>query len=192
MSKAIWVVNVDGYRPDVCKVTFPTIKAYADKIQASFNVITERRWAMSAPYEKMQVHKLGENNDWNIIIDADMYIHESMWDVTRNLALNCVSAWMCYDASNEFPEDIYFYRDQRKLGISTNFLFVPKACHDVLTPFSDEELPNIKIRRPFILDEYCVSRNMAKFGLKHSGILSDLAHPPFKHLNLTSGHQSHV
>lgn len=195
MKKAIWVVAVDNYQPDVCKLTLPTIEGYAKRIGATFNVITKRRWPDApAPYEKLQVHELGEGNDWNIIIDADMFVFESMGDPTGVVPDSMIASWMCYDASDLFPMDVYFYRDRRKMGVSTNFLFVPKACHDALIPFPDSELKErtASIKRSFIVDEYCISRNVAKYGLKHSGILADLTRPPFKHYNATSGHDSHI
>lgn len=195
MKKSIWVVIVDNYNPPICKFTLPTIEAYSKRIGAEFNLIKDRVWPnMPAPYEKLQVHKLGKDSDWNIIIDADMFIHETMPDPTTIMNDFYIGSWMAYDADAQFPCDNYFYRDHRRLGVSTNFLFVPKACHDAFIPFDEAELEDRlkSIKRQFILDEYCISRNVAKYGLKHCGILKDLAKPPFKHFNSTSGHESHT
>ena len=197
MTKKVWVVTVDGYRPDICAKTLPKIQAYADRIGASFWQITDRRWAGAPPpYEKLQVFYLGGGIDWNIIIDADMLIEDGMYDVTQVLAPDRVASWMAYSADANFPKDDYFFRDGRNLGVSSNFLCVPKACHDVLTPFPDSERLSFqeRIKRPFIVDEYCISRNMARFGIKHSGILlpSFMENPPFKHFYVHSGEGSSV
>jgi hypothetical protein len=195
MAKVIWAVRVNNYQPELCKVTFPTIEAYAKRIGAEFRAITERRWPSASPaYEKLQAFYLGAGNDWNIILDADILVKDGMHDVTAAVPPDHVASWMCYDPAHEFPPDEYFYRDGRRIGVATSFLAVPAACHDALTPFPDDEIEARKgsIKRPFIMDEYCVSRNVARYGLKYCGILSDLEHPPFSHLNATSGHDSHV
>jgi hypothetical protein len=197
MDKAIWVVKVDGYRPDICEKTLPTVERYAKRIGASFNLIEKRRWPQaSPPYEKLQAYYLGEGKEWNVVIDADMLVEDGMYDVTQILPPNRVACWMAYEADKNFPSDDYFFRDGRNLGVSSNFLVVPRACHDVLTPFPDDELPSFqgRIKRPFIVDEYCISRNMARFGIKHSGILlpSFMANPPFRHFYVNSGEDSSV
>jgi len=192
MKKSIWVVTVDNYQPELCKITLPNLEAYAKRIGAEFNVIKNRKWPSVSPtYEKLQVHELGKDSDWNIILDADMVIDDQMNDPTTVIPPTMIASWMCYEASVQFPSDKYFCRNGRNLGVSTNFIVVPHVCHDALTPFEESDLESrTKIRRPFILDEYCVSRNVAKYGLKYCGILSDLENPPFRHLNYTSGKSS--
>jgi hypothetical protein len=195
MSKSVWAVLVGNYQPELCKITIPSIRSYAERIGASFRLITERKWPNAAPpYEKLQAYSLGEGNDWNIIVDADIMIEDRMHDITKVIPGTHVASWMCYDPAKEFPADEYFYRDGRRIGVATSFLAVPRACRDALTPFGDDELEAViaSIRRPFIVDEYCVSRNVARYGLKYCGILSDLDNPPFRHLNATSGHDSHT
>ena len=192
MNKALWIVTVDNYQPDLCQLTLPNLEAYAKRIGAEFHVIKDRAWPLVSPtYEKLQVHKLGKDYDWNLILDADMFVDDTMSDPTTIVPDTMVASWMCYDAAVQFPCDAYFYRDARKLGVSTSFIVVPKSCHDALTPFDGDEVERAaSIKRPFILDEYCVSRNVARYGLKYCGILSDLQNPPFRHLNSTSGHDS--
>lgn len=196
MKKAIWVVAVDNYRPEVCSKTFPTIMEYAKDIGASFNIISKRRWASQPTYEKLQVHHLGAKNDFNIVMDADMALPKGMFNVFERVSDNVVSSWMAYDASQHYPLDEYFYRDGRQLGVVFSFVVVPSSCMDVLTPFRDEELPMMesRLKRPFMIDEYCLSRNMAKFGIKHSGILTgeEFESPPMQHLNSSSGNDSHT
>jgi len=195
MTKSIWVVIVDNYQPEVCKQTLPTIEKYADKIGAKLNIISKRKWPeATAPYEKLQVYELGKGYDWNIVVDADLLIEDTMHDPTTMVPDQTVATWMCYDPAPYFPCDEYYYRDGRHIGASFNFLFVPRACHDALMPFPNEEIKSrmAALKRPFMLDEYCLSRNIARYGLKFCGILSDLQNPPFKHLNATSGHDSHI
>lgn len=191
MKKSIWTVAVDDYRPDICGITLPAMEKYAERIGADFRVIRSRRWPQCpAPYEKLQIYDLGKDNDWNIVLDADMLIGDDMGDPTMEVPDNMVASWMCFEIPEHFPCNKYFYRDGRCLGIATNFLVFPMSCHDILTPFADDELDAkmAELKRPFILDEYCVSINAAKFGLKYCGILKDLANPPFKHLHLIREH----
>ena len=189
MKKAIWVVNIDNYLPELCKITLPTIKNYAKKIGADFNLITERKFSDFPPtYEKLQVHELGKSYDWNILIDADMLIHRDMYDPTEHVFLFSVGFWMEYQADLLFEADQYFIRDGRKLGMASNFMVVSKFCHDVWTPLElDAKTALTKTKRAFIIDEYCISRNIAKFGLRYMSILNNPEDGNlFYHLNVNT------
>lgn len=193
MRKAVWVVVVNNYQPDLCRLTLPSIERFAESIQAEFTVIGDRQWPnLPAPYEKLQAYQRGSDYDWNLVIDADMYIDSWMHDPTVIVPDDTVASWMCYDASQQFSNK-HFTADWN-VGISTSFLVVPKKCHDALMPFVEDEIKMVmpSMKRQFILDEYCVSRNVAQHKMKYCGILSNLRNPPFRHINVTSGHDSHV
>jgi indolepyruvate ferredoxin oxidoreductase beta subunit len=77
MTKAVWVLYINNYFPELCKYTLPTIKLYAQKIGADFNLITTRKYLeFPITYEKIQIYELGNNYDWNILIDADKIADE--------------------------------------------------------------------------------------------------------------------
>lgn len=171
-TKTVWTVAVDNYFPQLCEITLPNIEAYAKRIGADFRVITERRHPEFPPtYEKLQVHDL-DAGGWNILIDADMLISSTFWDVTEVVPPTHVGMYMAFDCRSLFPmDDPYFKRDGRNLGVASNFLVIPEGCVDFWTPLeepADVVLP--KLKRQFIVDEYCFSRNVARFGLKTTGI----------------------
>lgn len=173
MEKQIFVVNINNYMPDIFSLTFPTVETYAKRIGAQIHIITERlnTGGISITYEKTQIHKLGINNDWNILIDADIAISKQLPDVTMIIPQTHVGVHMSYVANVNFPCDKYFYRDNRNIAIAADFMVVSQMCHDIWTPL--ENPTEHIIKRPFILDEFCFSRNLAKFGLKFAGIIQN-------------------
>lgn len=174
MKKAIWVVNVDDYFPELCELTRPTIKNYARKIGADYNEITERKYPEYPPtYEKLQLHGLAADYHWNILSDMDNLIHRNMFDVTEFLDPRVVGFFSSFDANNMFhvEKDIYFQRDGRNVGIATGFVVSSWMTHDLWTPLEyGVEKAKEMTKRWFIIDEFCISRNLARFGLKFSGL----------------------
>lgn len=173
MKKRLFVVNINNYMPEVCSLTMPTINEYAKKIGAEVTIISERRYAnVSITYEKTQIHALGAGNDWNVLIDADIAIGKDFPDVTAIIPPTHVGVHMAYKASRYFPCDVYFKRDARDVAIASDVMVASRTCHDVWTPLEGDPA-SYQIGRPFILDEYCFSRNLAKFGLKFGGVVPD-------------------
>lgn len=171
MKKEIFIVNINDYMPEVFGLTYPTVLKYADKIGASVRLITERKYQeVSVTYEKVQIYDLGRDNDFNILIDADIAISKYLPDVTTVVPRTHIGVHMSYVASVNFPCDKYFLRDNRNIAIASDFMVASRMCHDIWTPLEDL---SINIKRPFILDEYCFSRNLAKFGIKFAGAIPD-------------------
>lgn len=176
MTKKLFVLRIGDYRPDLCQFTIPTIKAYAAKIGAEYIEITERKCAAwPITYEKLQVYELGVDSDWNILVDADVMIHPDTPDITQFLPPNAVSSAFAFDANNMFTLDKFFERDGRNIGVVGNFVVSTSLTHDVWEPLyltgTTFEEAKSRSKREFILDEFTLSRNLAKYGLKHSGIL---------------------
>src|SRR5271168_5376308 len=72
VKKTIYTLNVGGYAPEICALTYPLLQAYARKIGADFHVIRDRKFPdWPVVYEKLQIHVLGKEHgdDWNIYID---------------------------------------------------------------------------------------------------------------------------
>ena len=223
MKKTLWTVNVDNYAPEITAMTYPLLKRYAEKCNADFREITERKFPGWPPaYEKLQIYELGKDQDWNIFIDADTVIHPGMWDVTNHLTPDTV----CHNANdlagNRFKYDRFFKRDGRHIGSCNWFAVASNLCIDLWAPLDDltreEAIANIyptvhelahfvwrctnpqcnyevptndrgeaesactncgqkrvKIPKPHIdaahlLDDYTLSRNIAKFGLKFTTV----------------------
>jgi hypothetical protein len=186
MKKEVFVVVVDNYMPELCAQTLPTIEAFATRIGAKFTVIKDRKYPDWHPvYEKLQVYELGKDNDWNILVDADTFISKDLGDITKDVPYTHVGVQYAYPAELVMQPDIYFARDGRGQAIATNFVVTSNLTHDVWTPLEfDHTEANKRINRANAVDEYCLSRNLAKFGLKFAGITND--HSLIRHLSVTT------
>lgn len=187
MKKTVYTVCVDNYFPELTRYTLPNIAKFAARIGAGFQVIRDRKYLDFPPtYEKMQVHELGRDNDWNILIDADCMVSPKLPDPTL-MPPEIVAFYMEFDASLLFEADEYFLRDGRKLGVSTNFVVSSRMCHDLWAPLEfSAEVAKTKTQRWFIVDEYCVSRNLARYGLKRTGTMGEEDNSLFRHFDVTT------
>lgn len=185
LQKTVFTLNIGNYAPEITELTYPFLKRYADKIGAEFAIIKERQFpTYPMLYEKMQIYELGKNNDWNIYVDSDCLIHPDLFDITEILPEDTVLNYGVDFANTRFRYDNYFRRDGRNIG-SGNFLTVAShLCIDLWEPLDDitleEALKNINTahfeelvgRQPgHIIDDYVISRNIAKYGLKFKTFL---------------------
>jgi hypothetical protein len=187
-NKCLYTVCVDNYLPELMRYTLPNLEGFAKKIGADFKIIDSRKYPeFPATYEKMQIHELGAGYQWNILVDADCMFFPGMFDPTRVIPFDHVGFQEQFNASLLFQPDAYFYRDGRKLGVATNFCVVPISCHDVWTPLEMSwEEAREKTKREFIIDEFCISRNIARYGLKYTGILDTGFEGLFKHFDVST------
>lgn len=138
MKKTLWTVNVDNYAPEITAMTMPLIKRYAEKCDAEFRQITERKFPDWPPvYEKLQIYELGRDQDWNIYIDADAVVHPGFFDVTNHLPQDTV----CHNANdmagNRWKYDRFFRRDGRHIGSCNWFAVASNWCIDLWKPLDD-------------------------------------------------------
>ena len=139
---------------------------------------------MPPVYEKFQLYELSKEhgNDWNIFIDADTLVHPDFWDITEVLSKDTTCSGYASDWSPiRFRPDKYFRRDGRYIGKGNWCLIASDWCTDIWKPLDDitfsqavenihptnQEL-NTVIKREHLIDDYLVSRNIAKYGLKHT------------------------
>jgi hypothetical protein len=185
MKKTIFTLNVDNYAPEITALTYPLLQRYAEKIGADFHVITERKHPDCPPvYEKMQIYDLAKQmgNDWSIYIDSDALVHPDTFDITEFLPKDTV----CHNgndmANNRWRYNDYFRRDGRHIG-SCNWLTIASDwCRDLWHPL---EIPyeeavrdifplqgelNTIIEPSHLIDDYMLSRNIARFGLKFTTV----------------------
>jgi hypothetical protein len=181
MKKTIYTLNVDNYAPDICALTYPFIDKYAKKIGADFHVINERKYPdMPVTYEKLQVKELAEKagNDWSIYIDSDTLVHPDTIDFTCHIHKDTVMHNGSDMANIRWRYDEVFLRDGRDIG-SCNWLAIASDwCLDLWSPLDitlDQALDNIHpisielangITKEHLIDDYTLSRNIAKYGLK--------------------------
>ena len=177
-TRTVHVLIIDNYFPELIKLTLPTVERWAKKLNAKVNIISKRiypEWPLL--YEKMQVYYDGINSDWNILLDADILIQPDTPDPLNTLIHPTqVAAKDSYHADKQFVNngmDQYFYRDGRNIGISTCAVAASRLCHDLWTPLeiSREDAEQRVYKNRAILDEYCISRNLARYGLKLTAIL---------------------
>ncbi len=189
-KKCVYTLNIDNYAPEITALTYPLLMRYAEKIGAEFYVIKERKFSFSLPpaYEKLQIYKLGKEmgNDWNIYIDSDALVHPDFFDPTEIVGKETVLHNGADLAGNRWKYDNYFRRDGRHIS-SCNWLAIASDwCLDLWHPLDDmtieQALENIyplnaeanhNITREHLLDDYILSRNIAKYGLKFTTV-SDL------------------
>jgi hypothetical protein len=185
--KVIYTLRIGDYAPEICSITYPLLRAYAHKIGADFETITKRRWPDFPPvYEKLQIYDLAQDagNLWSIYIDSDTLIHPDMFDVTDHLDRKTV----CHNgkdmAGNRWRYDRFFRRDGRHIGSCNWFAVASDWCVDLWRPLDDltleEAISNIFptvdeqltgcCKPEHLIDDYTLSRNIAKFGLRHTTV----------------------
>jgi len=180
VKKAIFVLNINGYQPEITELTFPLFRKYAQKIGADFNIITERKFPNNdIEYERLQAYTLGENYDWNYFFDADTLIHPELFDVTTYLNKNTVLHSGVDRADLRWTFDEYFLRDGRNIGSCNWFTVASNWCLDLWKPPEDlteeeivsricltnfERLHGVPARHLVI--DFITSRNVARYGLK--------------------------
>ncbi len=172
-GKTVHVLRVGDYRPDLCKYTIPTIQLYADRIGAKLNVITERVFPeYPVTYEKLQIHKLGAEQGWNVLIDADTMVHPDLPDFTAALDPGMVGMMVGHDMRGLFKPNPYFLRCGHFQAIASNFVITSELTHDLWRPLEMPLAEALKqTLREFILDEYALTYNAAKYGLRMTGLL---------------------
>ena len=182
-KKTIFMLNLNGYAPEITELTYPLIEAYARKIGAGIHTITERKfpeWPLT--YEKLQIFELAQQmeNDWNIYIDSDALVHPDTPDLTAMIPRDTVGHFWSDFAPVRWRRDRFFERDGRNIG-SGNWLTVASSiCVDLWHPLDDltpqqaiaNIFPTVAERRSAVInpshliDDYVLSRNIAKYGLK--------------------------
>lgn len=188
MRKLLHVVNINNFFPELFVLTYPTIKAYAEKHGFIINLITERKFPdYPINYEKLQVYEDGKDVELNMLCDADMLIHPHFPDVQSFLSPLAVAFNDNYNISHKYDVDRikYFVRDGRDVGIATNLVVSSRLTHDIWEPlsYSPKEIEDFAkkestegVNNPsqrgwgHYADEFALSFNLAKYGLKYQGI----------------------
>lgn len=193
MKKTIFTLDIDNYQPEIKALTFPLLMMYAQKIGADFHVINERKLTLPGAcmaggfpgLEKFQIYDLGREmgNDWNIFIDPDALVHPDFFDPTSFMTKDTTAAYGSNDfVPIRFRTDKYFMRDGRMIGKGNWFGVVSDWCLDYWHPLDDitldeamamcyPMLPERTASKPMtaynMAEDMLVSRNIARYGLKH-------------------------
>jgi hypothetical protein len=187
IKKTIYTLNINNYAPEILDITFPLLKRYAKKIGADIHTIKERKfpqWPLT--YEKLQIYDLAQEmeNDWNIYIDSDTLIHPETIDFTQYISKDTVAHNGSDMAAIRWKYDRFFLRDGRNIGSCTWMVMASDWCIDIFRPLDDltieEALSNIHptveelntvITTDHLIDDYTMSRNIAKYGLKFTTLV---------------------
>ena len=187
MGTTVYTLDVEGYAPEIVALTRPLLARWVDKIGATLHVIADRRFPDWPPvYEKLQIHDLARRrgDDWSIFIDADALVHPDFFDPTNHIPRDTVAHNGCDMAGMRWRYDEYFKRDGRNIGSCNWFAVASSWCRDLWRPLDDltfaeaveriypvqVELNSI-ITRDHLIDDYTLSRNIARFGLKFKTVL---------------------
>lgn len=201
MRKTVYTLNIGDYAPEICEITYPLLRHYAHRIGADFHVIKHRcfpKWPVT--YEKLQIFRLGEERDdeWSIYIDSDALVHPETVDWTNFLPRDTVAHNGTDMAALRWRYDKYFLRDGRHLG-SCNWLTIASSwCRDIWRPLEDLTFEQARdniypivdeivpwehrdgkvvlmpqvVDRDHLIDDYTLSRNIARFGLKTESLMA--------------------
>jgi hypothetical protein len=186
----IYTLCVDNYAPEITRLTFPFMRYFAEKIGADFNVITERKFpGWPHPCEKWQLYELSERHErrTTVFFDADVLIHPETVDFTQWIPRDHCANNGCDMANVRVNYDRYFLRDGRNIGTCgwlivasdwTRDIFQPPddltleeciaRCHpilDELRPAIDH--PHAIVDKAHLVDDFIMSRNVARYGLKY-------------------------
>lgn len=194
-KKVLYTLAVDNYEPDMCKITLPLLRKYADKICADFVILDKRKFPDFPPVmEKFQIWELANGKykeyDWHIYFDADTLIHPNFWDMTAVMAKDTTASFGTDFVPVRFQPNRYFLRDGRFIGKGNWCAVVSNWCLDYwsppprhqkwehvntstldiyasyITPTNEERISGV-IDPHHLLDDYFVSLNIARYGLKH-------------------------
>jgi len=190
MRQTIYTLIVDGFSPEITALTVPLMERYAAKIDARFHVIAERRFpAMPVCYEKFQVRELAcaSGDEWSLFLDADVLVHPDLPDLSaftppHTVTFNAVDYGPVRFAPNDWSR-----RDGRHLAPGSwlvggsrsvwSDLWAPltESVEDAvshITPTMQEQRSGITPTH--LLDDYQLSRNIARYGLPVKTVM-DLA-----------------
>lgn len=182
--KTVFTLSIDNYAPEITALTFPLMRRYAERIGADFHVISERKYpTYPHPYEKLQIYQLAQEMDSERIIffDADTLIHPELIDLTYYVPRDTVAHNARDMANLRFRYDKYFKRDGRDIGTCGWLIVASDWTLDLFHPLEDmtmeeaisqcsptvNELNTGLIDSAHLLDDYVMSRNVARYGLKH-------------------------
>lgn len=185
MKKLLVTLDIN-YTKEITDITYPYMQSYSNKIDAEFKIITERKFKdQPVNIEKFQLYDLSKNYDWTIFIDADALIHPNCPDVTEVYGKDTV-IFNGYDLYPlRFKPNNYTRRDKRNIGACTWFNVFSDWTRHLWEPYENpinytnqihlihKEI-NFGYSQEHILDDYLVSRNIAKYGLKVKTVLHDM------------------
>jgi hypothetical protein len=181
MKKLVVTLNIGNYLPELTALTFPMMQTWATKIGAEFRVLTERKFP-DVPiinYEKFQLHAIIPDYDWVYFLDSDALVVPDTPDWAE--MVNDKSQVIFHGIDNRlarFKASNYSRRSGSLVGACTWNVICSNWCADLWQPPEDwrAACQNISLLwceaktgqcpRDHLIDDYQLSENIARYGLK--------------------------
>lgn len=181
----IYTIRINDYAPELTDLTFPLMRHWASKIGARVEVIDKRLfepWPIS--FEKFQtpMRALDAHAEWAYTVDADTLIHPDWFAVHEVIGKDTVAHNGKDFNPIRWTQDKYFRRDARYIGSCSWFTVASDWCYEDLWHFPEQsyeetlaaihptggEMGSGLIPKEHLCDDYTLSRNIARFGLKYT------------------------
>jgi hypothetical protein len=189
MRKQVVTLNIGNHLPSVTPLTLPTIRHYAQKIGAEFKIIDTPKIKMQADHggEKFQLYELSEGYDWTLYLDSDVLVHPNNPDWSEMVTKDTVIFHGLDMYLNRFRATQWNRRSGSLRGACTWFTFFSDWCRDLwhppelsweeslqhITPVV-EELRSGHCPAAHLIDDFTVSCNMARYGLRTVTLMDGL------------------
>ena len=189
-TTCVHIVRKTNVSQELCAITEPLLRDYAQRIGADVNLIGTTRAFPDYPptYERMQIFASGRAYDWNICVDTDILLGPALIDATTVLPPELVGLIMTYKASEAFGTDNpFFRRDGRDLAPVESLVVTSRWTHDIWEPLRGSAMANMAlVHHEDQIGEYALAHNLAKYGLKFGG-----AFPGGSQIARVSGDKQH-
>ena len=100
--KKLLVTRADNNIKEMCEITHPVLKRYADKCNAEFKIISENK-ELHPHFRIMQLYELFEEYDRILVIDSDILILKSCPDIFKLVPIHTISC--IYEDKGSRKED---------------------------------------------------------------------------------------
>lgn len=176
MTTCVHFISIPGQEIKYSSISLPMVREYARRSGATLNLITQRKFPdYPVEYELVQIFESGASFDWNLYVAPGTLLGDKLVDPTTYMDRDCVATHVTYPASMLFDTtgNIYFERNERDLGITDKIVLAHNINHELWEPLEgpfERYAPIIKDGDHHKIGSYVLSHNMAKFGLKLSGL----------------------
>ena len=176
MTTCIHFISIPDCELPFASISLPMVRAYAQRIGASLNIISQRKFPdFPVQYELVQIYEAGASHDWNMHLGAGVLIGDTLPDPSSYISSDHIATTITFSAQVEFYThgNIYFERNERDLGVSDTIFLAHNLNHEVWEPLGgpfSSYSHIVKDSRQDKFGSYVISHNMAKYGIKLSGI----------------------
>lgn len=200
MKKALVTLRIGDFLPLCWQFTKPYMELWAKKIGAEFIVLDQRQLTKEGDgkplnYEKFQLRDIAPRYDWTFFLDCDAFVHPDTPDWTEMVNDKSIVLFNGIDNRlNRFKASPYSRRSGSRVGACTWNVICSDWTADLWTPPENYEqaCENITLQwceaktglcpRNHLIDDYQLSENIARFGLKVkllNDICKEMGHAQF-------------